>query len=214
MQIYPKENELYKDYINRILNSRSNLRDEDEYQEVHHIIPHCMGGNDDESNLIYLYAQEHYYAHKLLALENPNDTGLQYAWWMMSHQSTYVVTAEEYAEVRKRFSQIHSNRFVSKETREKLSRLHKGKHLGAEHWGYGKKRPQEVREKISKNKKGRFTKENNSNAKRVQCIETGEIFNTMMDAAEFAGVKISTMSSHCSGHIKKIKNKYTFKIIE
>ena len=35
-----------------------------------------MGGTNDSSNLIYLYAQEHYYAHKLLAYENPHEKGL------------------------------------------------------------------------------------------------------------------------------------------
>ena len=30
-----------------------------------------MNGSNDEDNLVYLYAQEHYYAHKLLAIENP-----------------------------------------------------------------------------------------------------------------------------------------------
>ena len=36
-----------------------------------------MNGSNDEDNLVYLYAQEHYYAHKLLAIENPKNNGLQ-----------------------------------------------------------------------------------------------------------------------------------------
>ena len=34
-----------------------------------------MNGSNDEDNLVYLYAQEHYYAHKLLAIENPKNNG-------------------------------------------------------------------------------------------------------------------------------------------
>lgn len=36
------------------------------YTESHHIIPRCMGGNDDESNLVKLTAREHFVAHQLL----------------------------------------------------------------------------------------------------------------------------------------------------
>ena len=60
-------NESYDNYIKRILNNRENKKDKYNYQEKHHIIPKTMGGTNDSSNLIYLYAQEHYYAHKLLA---------------------------------------------------------------------------------------------------------------------------------------------------
>lgn len=90
MFIIPKENEKYNSYIQRILGYRNNIKDNGEYQEKHHIIPKCLGGSNDEDNLIFLYPQEHYYAHKLLALENPNNQKLQYAWWNM-RQCTQMV---------------------------------------------------------------------------------------------------------------------------
>lgn len=34
--------------------------------EVHHILPRCMGGADDEDNLVKLTVEEHYLAHRLL----------------------------------------------------------------------------------------------------------------------------------------------------
>ena len=37
------------------------------YKEAHHIIPKCMGGSDDASNIVDLTAREHYIAHILLA---------------------------------------------------------------------------------------------------------------------------------------------------
>lgn len=49
MFIEPSENEPYKEYISRILNSRENKKDENEYQELHHITPRCMGGKDDDA---------------------------------------------------------------------------------------------------------------------------------------------------------------------
>ena len=41
------------------------------YVENHHIIPRCLGGTDDESNLVVLTAREHYIAHLLLTKIHP-----------------------------------------------------------------------------------------------------------------------------------------------
>ena len=37
------------------------------YVEKHHVVPRALGGGDDEDNLVYLTAREHYIAHMLLA---------------------------------------------------------------------------------------------------------------------------------------------------
>ena len=74
--LIPLENESYQEYIGRIISVRNKQKDANEYQEHHHILPKCKGGEDTENNLIWLYAAEHFYAHKLLAKENPHDRGL------------------------------------------------------------------------------------------------------------------------------------------
>jgi len=33
------------------------------YKERHHIIPKCMGGNNEKDNLVYLTAREHFIIH-------------------------------------------------------------------------------------------------------------------------------------------------------
>ena len=38
----------------------------DGYSERHHILPRCMGGSNDSSNLVALTAREHFLAHMLL----------------------------------------------------------------------------------------------------------------------------------------------------
>lgn len=43
---------------------------------LHHIVPRCIGGTDDESNLISLTYREHYIAHALLAKAFPYHSGL------------------------------------------------------------------------------------------------------------------------------------------
>lgn len=45
---------------------RAKTRVLDGYKERHHIIPRCMGGNNDASNLVNLTAREHFIVHKLL----------------------------------------------------------------------------------------------------------------------------------------------------
>ena len=105
---YTDDKEKYNDYINRILNSRENKKNEECYMERHHIIPRCIGGTNDEENLIYLFPYEHYYAHKKLAIENEDNIKLARAWWLMSHIKSNdflkTISAEEYAEARILFS--------------------------------------------------------------------------------------------------------------
>lgn len=49
--------EEYDKFIQNILDTRGRFGiPEGEYKERHHIIPRCIGGTDDEGNLIDLYA--------------------------------------------------------------------------------------------------------------------------------------------------------------
>ena len=53
---------IYEEIINK---AKNNIREG--YMEKHHIIPKCMGGKDDNDNLVLLTAREHYICHWLLA---------------------------------------------------------------------------------------------------------------------------------------------------
>lgn len=53
-------------YEKLIQHARTRIFPEDEYGEVHHIIPRCFGGKDTQDNIVKLYAREHYIAHLLL----------------------------------------------------------------------------------------------------------------------------------------------------
>ena len=56
--------------------------------------------------MIDLFAKEHYEAHRLLALENPHNSKLQFAWWSMASMKNqnegerYICTPEEFEEAR------------------------------------------------------------------------------------------------------------------
>lgn len=139
---------IYEEFINNIINTRGRFSCGDKYHERHHILPICLGGLDEDNNLIDLYAREHYIAHKLLAQENPDVEKLQFAWWIMSTKSDntggrYELTAEEYEEVKIALSAVQSKskkkQFKNKEN----------------HPMFGKHHSDEARKKMSNAKKGK-----------------------------------------------------------
>lgn len=121
----------YKEFIENILNTRGRFACGDEYHERHHIIPKCMGGNNEENNLIDLFAREHFIAHKLLAKENPNNTKLIHAWTFMSRinncDGKYEITPEEYEDARKEYISLMKGKTLSEDHKMKIGRANKGR---------------------------------------------------------------------------------------
>ena len=65
----------YKNHYESLI-ERAKERDIDEYTEIHHIKPRCLGGTDEKTNLVKLTAREHFVAHQLLVKIYPNHGGL------------------------------------------------------------------------------------------------------------------------------------------
>ena len=133
----------YFDFIDSIIRTRGQWNiPKGEYWEGHHIIPKCMGGEgrakNKHSNIIRLYPEEHYLAHKLLALENPENMALVSAWEMMIHpkgktKRSYEISAEDYAIARKLWSRHMT------EHNPGLKNGHP--------WNYGTRKPKKPKEK-------------------------------------------------------------------
>lgn len=111
----------YEEFIAEVLNKRGRYLLTEDYKEKHHIQPRCCGGSDEESNLIDLLAEEHYEAHRLLAIENPDNYHLQYAWTMMAftRKGLKVVSADDYAKARKECARLNRGRKFSEDFKEK-----------------------------------------------------------------------------------------------
>lgn len=64
-----------------IINSikKNRIRLDDKYYENHHILPRCLGGNDNPENLVLLTLREHFLAHWILTKIYKNDFRLMYA---------------------------------------------------------------------------------------------------------------------------------------
>jgi hypothetical protein len=77
----------YLAIYNRLID-RGKDRNTEDFTEIHHIIPRCMGGNDSSENLVRLTPEEHYVAHQLLVKIYPDNYGLAKAAMMMTVQRT------------------------------------------------------------------------------------------------------------------------------
>ena len=60
-----EENRYTKKYF-ELINFRKNNPASEEFFEKHHIIPKCLGGGNDEDNLVSLTLREHFLCHWLL----------------------------------------------------------------------------------------------------------------------------------------------------
>lgn len=219
------ENLTYEEFIQNILNTRGRHGCGEQYHEKHHILPKCMGGGNEEENLIDLFAREHFEAHRILALENPENNKLVYAWNVMAfpqsklhNYNRYELTAEEYEEVRKSFSKTITGKnnpnygnhkmaganhpmygkHHSDETKKKISEATKGEN----HYMFGKHHSEEARKKISESHKG----ESNPSALRVvQYNLNGNLINVwayIKQAADELGIHNSCISKCCKGKLK------------
>lgn len=128
----------YKRIYDNII-TRAQSRELEGYSENHHILPVCMGGSNDKSNLVKLTAREHFIAHWLL-YKIDSTPKLLHAWHAMCRVG---VGQDE-----RRVNSHHFDRckryraaFLSENSR------------GENNHFYGKKHTAETRRKLSNIKK-------------------------------------------------------------
>ena len=88
----------YIKIYNSLIQKRHNnpiLKDQ-QYCEQHHIVPRCLHGSNNKSNLINLTAREHYIAHLLLRKIYPNVFGLSIAIEIMQAYSHFNIERKSY----------------------------------------------------------------------------------------------------------------------
>jgi hypothetical protein len=141
----------YEQIYNQLID-RAKTRVLTGYKERHHIIPRCVGGSDDASNLVDLTAREHFIAHKLLCEIYPNNSKLLYAYWLMSNkaqsnnqQRNYTVSSQEYERIKLLISESRKSFTHSNETKFKISQSSKGRTA----WNKGKQHSNETKQKLN-----------------------------------------------------------------
>lgn len=114
-------------------------------------------------------------------------------------------------DARRKMSESRKGRHTSEETRKKMSESNKGKH-----------HTEETKRKISESKKGKvFSEETkrkigeasrgriSAKRKKVLCLETGIVFESVTSAAEQLHISISGISRVCNG-VQKSTGGYSF----
>lgn len=100
----------------------------------------------------------------------------------------------------------------SKETIEKMKKVHKGKHVGELNNMYGKHWNENQRKIITEANRKNQQGGNNSNARRVKCITTGEIFDCISDAMRKYDINKTNISACCKGK-RKTAGKMTWEYV-
>jgi hypothetical protein len=139
----------YQKVYNQII-ERAKTRQLKGYTEKHHIIPKCLGGNNDKKNLVELTAREHFICHRLLCELYPDNEKLKYCLWLMitgrkrwKFADDYNISSKVYENTKLTFSELMKTKKTnlgnkhSDETKQKMSQSH-----------LGKKRTEETKQKM------------------------------------------------------------------
>ena len=101
-------------------------------------------------------------------------------------------------EVRRRMSEAHKGKYASEETKQKMSESRRGdKSL----W-FGRHHTEESKRKMSETRKGTRTGVDNPVARKVICLETNEIFDTIQEASEKTNTTKGNICKCCQGKRK------------
>lgn len=130
---------------------RAKTRNKQKGYERHHVIPRCLGGTDDKTNLVYLKPEEHYVAHQLLVKLNPGNLKLLFAANMMTvSNSGQVRNNKQYSWLKRQLTEARTGqpgRKWTDEEKKKRSDEYKGRP--------GKLHSEESKKKIGKSSLGR-----------------------------------------------------------
>ena len=116
----------YENIYNTII-ERGKNRTLLEYTEEHHIVPRCLGGTDDSSNLVDLTAEEHYVCHQLLVKMYPNNIRLVNAAMFMVANGMNRRSNKSYGWLRRRWSEYMKG----------PNNPGKNQPKGKDHWKFG-----------------------------------------------------------------------------
>ena len=199
------------------------------YNEKHHILPKCMGGSDDKSNIVLMPVRYHIMAHYILTFIYPDNKEICIAIGLIINCRNLHL---------KKFSTrtLSDIRILSREAQSKLMTGRKNPHkgvprseetkrkigdseLGEKHHNFGKLYDNELKEKLSNSHKG--LKISEETKQKLSMISkgrkkpknkyintlTGEIFNTMIELCNKFGYCRDTVRDNLKkyGEYKSIK---------
>jgi len=173
----------YQKHYDLLIN-RAKERIIDGYVERHHIIPECIGGSNDPSNIVILTPEEHFLAHILLIKIYPNEYKLFFAVHMMCNGNKKVKRNNKmYGWLRRKCNE--ALKLNIRKTRKKETRPRKKKSLSEEHRTRislsmkGRRHKQESLEKMRESQSGKIVSEETKQKMRKPKTNRGpKITNT------------------------------------
>jgi hypothetical protein len=88
----------------QLIVSNSDSSHNDEYTEVHHIVPRCLGGSNQKHNLVRLTYRKHFLCHWLLCKIHPENHKLKSAFAKMlesTQSQKRIVTSKQFESVKR-----------------------------------------------------------------------------------------------------------------
>jgi len=171
-------NNKYKSWYDYII-QKAKVRNLSGYKEKHHILPRCLGGKDNQENLVELTAREHFIVHMLLCKFTKGEAkrSMLYAFKCMCY---YKKDGRDY-KINSRIAQkLRSELKFSKKHKINLSLVKKGKpsnrkgkkasnktKLKIKIALTGKKHSQKHKDNLSKIRKQLIWVNNNIQSKRI-----------------------------------------------
>jgi hypothetical protein len=176
MNIYfPIQNKYYHWYQSLVAKAKNRILPDTIYQEKHHILPKCLGGDDSPNNLVSFTLREHYLAHLILSkmYEGEAKKKMLFALWIMLLQEKKRGSRIFEMYRKKYIENALKQQIVTDEFRKKVSEGKKGKSptkttklleryekqkitmVGCGNPMFGKKHSEETKNKISQANKGR-----------------------------------------------------------
>jgi hypothetical protein len=119
----------YQRHYNALID-RARSREVIGYVERHHVVPKCMGGSDDKSNLVSLTPEEHFVAHQLLTKMHPDNQKLIFAAWGMTQGKWR--NNKKFGWLRKKRAEAQRGIKLSEEAKKKISESRTGTKLSVD----------------------------------------------------------------------------------
>lgn len=185
------------------------------YYEKHHIIPRCVGGNNDLANLAYLTAEEHWVAHLLLVKIYPGQAKLVFACQAMSmcSKNNQRTTNKLFGWIREKYATETSARrkgqAISDEQKAKISKSLKGRPVPHQQGKNNAMHRPGVKEKALLARKGKPSQQRRCKEQfTLEHTETKEVFTgTRRQIKEYAKVLTPGIYALIHGH-QQTSNKW------
>lgn len=194
----------YSKQYDLLISSRQHREKEDGvYYEHHHILPKCMGGSDDPSNMVWLTPREHYIAHLLLWKSNPNNVKLYWPLqWFYDKDGTRIPSRiiQMIKQDRQRFVNLRDYTWTkSYDHRLKMSLIGRKAHTPYNRTDHHSTLASQTVKNLYQSGKKTVVKKDNENGRfssRVVTVD-GKTYNSLSEAARAFAISPKAAYNRC-----------------